>query len=545
MQSRDERPEGLDAILARATERNLYHRLGVKAGATVEEIDAAESAIVRQFHPDRWHNTPFRADCDRAVAVITDAASTLRDPTKYETYCRRNGIGLDRYPAPKGRSQSGSTPSLDGVNISVGLSTHVSSEDPHLFHDTKALMRSMDRAMHAGYLNFAQIFKDILPRGQEDPSLDPRCIRAARQTGPQEKIAALADHAVRTNSEYERISTLLSIFGCKPSLVETAIQISFTRDLKENRRDLVLLAKSLWIREHLPHLLEMPHIEGMSNVYPLKDGICTPSMAISATLSRALKPEALARKIYEIGIAQIERTRGTPLRKESWQRFMIQSVRMLPDPRSFFSSEKGKEILDYLLKETPFAKRITGVAPRLEEAEDGTITLVTPEADPFFLRVGGAFLKQILDRGSVQTREVPVEAAARMMVNLGLGAMRPLPLEYLNQADRNKLSDMLVELIFAEVAYSNSIDSKKIVEAIGVFEDRFLPQMVDRGLKRIQEFGAQDGRELSLFLARVSILCRSQKVRAEIKCRYGPMDRAEKKQIDINLASGEKEGLLE
>lgn len=62
---------------------NFYTRLGVSSSASLDEIKTRYRALAFQWHPDR---NPGSKDALRAMQALSEAYTTLSDPTKRRTY---------------------------------------------------------------------------------------------------------------------------------------------------------------------------------------------------------------------------------------------------------------------------------------------------------------------------------------------------------------------------------------------------------------------------------------------------------------------------
>ena len=64
--------------------RNFYEVLRVRTNASQEQIKRAYMELVRRYHPDIYRGDKFYAE--RYTAIITEAYSVLKDPTRREEY---------------------------------------------------------------------------------------------------------------------------------------------------------------------------------------------------------------------------------------------------------------------------------------------------------------------------------------------------------------------------------------------------------------------------------------------------------------------------
>lgn len=92
------------AIMAARREGSLYALLGLRIGASPEEVDAAYREFVREWHPDRFY---ARDAGDLALAIeenfvdVTQAWRTLKTPAKRAQWHREKGIPDRAAPAPE------------------------------------------------------------------------------------------------------------------------------------------------------------------------------------------------------------------------------------------------------------------------------------------------------------------------------------------------------------------------------------------------------------------------------------------------------------
>ena len=66
--------------------RTWYDVLGVRAGASTEELRAAHRAHVRALHPDARDPSVPAADADAALRLVNDAWEVLGDPRRRASY---------------------------------------------------------------------------------------------------------------------------------------------------------------------------------------------------------------------------------------------------------------------------------------------------------------------------------------------------------------------------------------------------------------------------------------------------------------------------
>ena len=91
-------------------ERDLYAELGLKRGATKEEIKKAYRKLARELHPDRNPNNPKAEDRFKRVAYANDVLSDERKRGLYDEFGEvglREGFDADSARAMRGRARGG------------------------------------------------------------------------------------------------------------------------------------------------------------------------------------------------------------------------------------------------------------------------------------------------------------------------------------------------------------------------------------------------------------------------------------------------------
>jgi len=63
-----------------------YSRLGVKPGATPQEVQAAFRGLALKHHPDRYADATAKAEATKRFQGITEAYQVLRNPAKRQQY---------------------------------------------------------------------------------------------------------------------------------------------------------------------------------------------------------------------------------------------------------------------------------------------------------------------------------------------------------------------------------------------------------------------------------------------------------------------------
>jgi curved DNA-binding protein CbpA len=88
-----ERQKEILEIEARLVTASHFELLGVRAGASGEEVRAAFREASRKFHPDRYFGKslgPFRSKLDRIFQRLAEANQTLTDPDRRQAYLDAN-----------------------------------------------------------------------------------------------------------------------------------------------------------------------------------------------------------------------------------------------------------------------------------------------------------------------------------------------------------------------------------------------------------------------------------------------------------------------
>ena len=73
--------------------QNPYEVLGIKEGASQEEIKAAYREQVKKYHPDKYQNNPLQDLAEEKLQEINEA---------YETLMKNNGSGAGNYQSYSG-----------------------------------------------------------------------------------------------------------------------------------------------------------------------------------------------------------------------------------------------------------------------------------------------------------------------------------------------------------------------------------------------------------------------------------------------------------
>lgn len=92
-------PEGM------ATKRDFYEVLGVKKGATSDEIKSAYRKMALKWHPDR--NQDKKAEAEEKFKEINEAYQVLSDPQKKQTYDQFGHAAFDAASGMGGNPFSG------------------------------------------------------------------------------------------------------------------------------------------------------------------------------------------------------------------------------------------------------------------------------------------------------------------------------------------------------------------------------------------------------------------------------------------------------
>jgi hypothetical protein len=408
-----ERPAELDAVLAHVNETNLYKVLGIPSGASAQDIDTAADRLLRLLHPDRWHDSPQRDDFNRASAIITNAAATLRDPEKYKTHCLRHGIALHRYAA-SARSDNSGTPSLDGEEIKGTLSPHVLSTDPHLFHDTQALAAAMRRAAAGGYFDPPKLFSKILPGSNGNPFYDLRCVRAARQPETQALFDDLLAGCAHVDMPFQKIISYLEIFGRTPVSSEAFFLREIRSRLMNAKIDTRLISETLWFRREFPRAFRAIAADQIINDR-VRSTNSTSKQGVSIRgLQIALSSRLSAEEVVEQMLNLVE---GEASDSTFWYNCACECLHLLPDRDAFFQSEKGSEIVLRLLRRSLEMISVFGLNPTWQPDEKtGELELVYPQPKPLHLRLVIEAVEKVLE--SPRIVEFGEESYSTMVLEL-------------------------------------------------------------------------------------------------------------------------------
>ncbi|MBI1237998.1 MAG: molecular chaperone DnaJ [Alphaproteobacteria bacterium] len=82
------------------SKRDFYDVLGVKRGASVEELKSAYRKLVKEHHPDKNPDDPT---CEAKIKELNEAYDVLKDPEKRAAYDRFGHQAFEGGPGPGGR----------------------------------------------------------------------------------------------------------------------------------------------------------------------------------------------------------------------------------------------------------------------------------------------------------------------------------------------------------------------------------------------------------------------------------------------------------
>ena len=71
--------------------KDPYEVLGVRRGASEDEIKKAYRDLVKQYHPDRYKGNPLENLAEEKMQEINEAYSTLTDPQHRSSYSPGSG----------------------------------------------------------------------------------------------------------------------------------------------------------------------------------------------------------------------------------------------------------------------------------------------------------------------------------------------------------------------------------------------------------------------------------------------------------------------
>src|SRR5690554_6233133 len=90
-------------------QKNPYSVLGVKPGASEQEIKKAYYELAKKYHPDNYHGHPLKQLAEEKIIEINQAYETLTDPNMKaawefeERYGQAGGFG-QQGPGPQSRN---------------------------------------------------------------------------------------------------------------------------------------------------------------------------------------------------------------------------------------------------------------------------------------------------------------------------------------------------------------------------------------------------------------------------------------------------------
>lgn len=110
---------------------NPYEVLGVKPGASQEEIKSAYRKLVKQYHPDQYVNNPLKDLAQEKLAEINKAYDMLK-----------NGAGNSSYNS-----------SSNGYNSSYNNSSNTYSNNTAIYAEVRSLIQMRNISMAESKLN--------------------------------------------------------------------------------------------------------------------------------------------------------------------------------------------------------------------------------------------------------------------------------------------------------------------------------------------------------------------------------------------------------
>jgi hypothetical protein len=225
----------VERILSMERNPDLFGRLGLKPGATREEVEQAAFDLKKKFHPDRH---PTERDIHtRALQLVGEAETTLTNERAFMTHCARYGLAiLDQFPAQTSRDP------LAGESMGTALSTSVISGDPHLYADTERMLRAIEYTMRASHLTVAPIAAAMPGKIQSE-----RHQRIMAQPRVREAFAPLVERILQEENAGNNAWRLVKEVGVEiqnypEALEDCAVRMLSIRD-KDDYGDLLMFCK--------------------------------------------------------------------------------------------------------------------------------------------------------------------------------------------------------------------------------------------------------------------------------------------------------------
>lgn len=172
----EERQREILALEAKLT-ANHFEVLGVKAGASPEEVRDAFHALSRKFHPDRFHGKnlgSFKSRIDSVFKRLVEAKDILTDLEKRQQYLDSNPFVRAAIRAAGGTPQSGAFP------VATPKSPEEEARDaerrarmarhPYLLKATKVHEHLAKAKEHVAKNEFSQAFTMLNIASQIDPA---------------------------------------------------------------------------------------------------------------------------------------------------------------------------------------------------------------------------------------------------------------------------------------------------------------------------------------------------------------------------------------
>ncbi len=88
-------------------QKNPYTVLGIKPGATDEEIKKAYHELAKKYHPDHYHGHPLKSLAEEKMAEINEAYDTLTNPQKRAAWEQAGRYGQGGYTQNQGPYNQG------------------------------------------------------------------------------------------------------------------------------------------------------------------------------------------------------------------------------------------------------------------------------------------------------------------------------------------------------------------------------------------------------------------------------------------------------